>query len=97
MFWVERKRNSITCPVQGKVCLMPFSWEKAKKQAIDIKIRRAITMARAGTNDDFKILHPDWVRDAQSGKFIDLKLKVKQKVEKTQELAIKRREKIAGK
>ncbi len=54
-------------------------------------------MAKVGTNDDFRLLHPDWVRDAQKGNYTDLKVKVKALVEKQQDKAIKRRNKLGGK
>ncbi len=76
---------------------MAFSWDKAKKQAIEKKVQRNITMAKTASNDDFKIAHPDWVRDAQSKRFTDLKLKVKQVVERQQAVAQGRRDKFARK
>ncbi len=74
---------------------MPFSWDQLKKQVVQDKIDRAIIMAKNGTNPDFKILHPDWVRDAQSKNFTDLRIKITKDIEKRQEKAILRRQKNA--
>lgn len=68
-----------------------------KKEAIKYKIKRAKHMARTGTNPDFKLQHPDWVREAQNNKFSDLELKLKQSITKLQERAQKRRDKLGGK
>ncbi len=77
---------------------MGFSWEQMKKQAVEIKIRRAITMAsKKNVNPDFAIEHPDWVREAQKQNYTDLKAKVKQAVEKEQERAQARRDKLVRK
>ncbi len=77
---------------------MGFSWEKMKKEAVDIKIRRAITMAsKKNVNPDFAIAHPDWVREAQKQNYTDLKVKIKQSVEKEQQRAMARRNKYVGK
>ncbi len=73
-----------------------FSWKQEKLNAIDIKIQRAITMAKSGTNTDFRIQHPDWVRDAQKDDFTKLKIDVKARIEKYQDDTIRRRLKIAG-
>ncbi len=75
---------------------MPFSWDKAKKQTVDHKIARAISMARAGSNHDFKIAHPDWVREAQKKNYIALKISIKDLVEKQQKASMLRRDKLAG-
>ncbi len=74
-----------------------FSHTAIKKQAINIKIRRAMTMAKAGSNSDFKILHPDWVRDAQNDNYTNLKKMVKEDMEKRQKQAQDRRDKRSGK
>ncbi len=77
---------------------MPFSWDQMKKDTVDIKIARAIAMAKTATNSDFKILHPDWIAESNnpSPKFTDLKLKVKAKVVKFQDRAIQRRKRTLG-
>ncbi len=75
-----------------------FSWKEMKEEAVKIKIRRAMTMAsKKDVNPDFAIAHPDWVRSAQQNNFTDLKAKVKQKVEKDQERAQARRDKLVRK
>ncbi len=69
-----------------------------KEEAIKIKIRRAMTMAaKKEVNPDFAILHPDWVRQAQQNNYTDLKAKVKLQVEKDQERAQARRDKLVRK
>jgi len=76
----------------------PFSYKRMKEIAIEIKIRRAMTMAKQATpNTDFKIRHPDWVRDAQNNNYINLKKVVREEIEKKQQIALDRRAKIAGK
>ncbi len=76
---------------------MPFSWDEARASIIAKKIQRNITFAKVGTNKDFKISHPDWVSQAQTKNFVDLKKKVKESVMKQQDLAIIRRLKLVGK
>ncbi len=77
---------------------MSFSWKKAKEDAIKLKIQRAIIMAsKKDVNPDFAIEHPDWVRQAQENKFTDLRAKVRLKVEKEQERAQARRDKLVRK
>ncbi len=74
-----------------------FSWVEAKKYAVAVKIRRAMTMAKNANNPTFKLEHPDWVRDAQKNDFTLLKKQVKEKTEKYQQLAQARRDKRSGK
>ncbi len=74
---------------------MTFSWDNAKKNALDTKIRRAKTMAKLGENSDFKLAHVDWVREAQTGNYKNLEIKIKDKTQKAQALAIARRLKNA--
>ncbi len=75
-----------------------FSWKAMKEEAIKIKIRRAMTMAaKKDVNKDFAIQHPEWVRSAQQNNFTDLKAKVRQQVEKDQERAQARRDKLVRK
>ncbi len=76
---------------------MAFSWEKLKERAIEKKISRAITMAKVGTNNDFRILHPDWIREAQNKQFSNLKKQVRDAVEKQQAVYMARRVKLGGK
>jgi len=76
---------------------MGFSWEQAKIDAVALKIRRAKTMAVVGSNPDFKLKHPDWVRDAQKKDFTLLNKKVKEEAEKFQQQYAKRRLKLVGK
>ncbi len=76
---------------------MGFSWEQAKINAVAVKIRRAKTMALSGENPDFKLKHPDWVRDAQTKNFTILNKKVKEEAEKYQQTYARRRLKLVGK
>ncbi len=76
---------------------MAFSWKQDKINTINKKIERAITQAKAGSNPDFKLQHPDWVRDAQNKDFTNLKKVVKEQTEKYQLKAQQRRDKRAGK
>ncbi len=76
---------------------MTFSWDKIKAKAIEHKIRRAKTMARVSNNDDFRIEHPQWIKDAQVKKYTELEIKIRDKVLRYQGKAIKRRDKLAGK
>ncbi len=74
-----------------------FSWERMKKLLVEVKIQRAITMAsKKDVNPDFRIQHPDWVKQAQSKDYTDLKKKIKETVEKQQQTAMNRRKKVAG-
>ncbi len=74
-----------------------FSWKQMKIEAVDMKIRRAITQSNSATNPEFKKDHPDWVRDAQKKDYTLLKTKVKEKALKYQLFAQARRDKRAGK
>ncbi len=76
---------------------MVFSWTNAKKNAIDTKVRRAKTMATVGQNSDFKLQHPDWVRDAQQKNFTALVKKVTEQTKKKQDEHAARRLKLVGK
>ncbi len=76
---------------------MAFSWDNIKKIAIEIKIRRAKTMALAGSNPDFKLAHPDWVRDAQTKNYVSLIKKVTEQVKSQQEVHARRQAKLSGK
>ncbi len=73
-----------------------FSWKKAQAEAIKTKIRRAITMAsKKDSNPDFAIAHPDWIKQAQTKNYTDLKIKVTQLIEKQQQRSLARRLKLA--
>ncbi len=76
---------------------MSFSWKQAKQDAIAIKIRRAITQAKSGTNPSFKLQHPDWVRDAVKDDYTLLKKQVRDQMEKRQKSVMDRRVKRGGK
>ncbi len=70
-----------------------FSWKQDKIDTVNMKIRRAMTMAKSATNPTFKLEHPDWVRDASKGDYTLLKKQVKEKVELRQHQAMDRRRK----
>jgi len=74
-----------------------FSWKAENEFAIRLKIERAITMANSATNPDFKLQHPDWVRDAQKKDYTLLKKMVTEKELKYQARAKARRDKRSGK
>ncbi len=75
-----------------------FSWKQAKKDAIEIKIRRAITQVSGDNpNQDIAIKNPNWVSKAQQKDYTDLKKSVTQLIEKQQERAMARRLKVARK
>ncbi len=75
---------------------MPFSWDLSKKFAVDKKIERAMNMARGKVNSDFDINYPAEVAKAVSKDFTILKKRVRDSVTKLQDLAIDRRNRIAG-
>ncbi len=77
--------------------MVGYSHKQMKIDAIAMKIRRAKTMAINANNPDFKLQHPDWVRDAQKKDFTLLTKVVKEKEEKYQQLAQARRDKRSGK
>ncbi len=74
-----------------------FSWKAEKDYAVSVKVERAKTMALAGSNSDFKLKHPDWIRDAQSKNYTKLVTDVTVKTRKYQDNAQRRRDKRAGK
>ncbi len=74
----------------------PFSWKVAKERAIQTKIRRAKTMAKAANNPDFTVRHPDWVRDAQAKNYTQLTKVITEDVKKIQGDALIRRLKRLG-
>ncbi len=76
---------------------MPFSWVQAKKNAIDKKIQRAITLSKGNINPDFDVQHPDWLRDAQNDNYTNLKKQIKEKIIRQQDRIQKRRDKLGGK
>ncbi len=75
---------------------MGFSREQSKINAIATKLRIAKTMAIVGSNPDFKLKHPDWVRDAQKKDFTLLNKRVKEDAIKFQDAYTRRRNKING-
>ncbi len=72
---------------------MAFSWEKIKKRVIDLKVRRAKTMAKYSGND-FGIKHPAEARDAAKGLYTALTVRVTDEIKKAQMFALARREKL---
>ncbi len=54
-------------------------------------------MAKVGSNPDFKLEHPDWVRDAQTNNYIALTKKVRELAVKKQETYLRRRLRMVGK
>ncbi len=79
-----------------------FSWKDTKKRAVEIEVRRAMTVAKlgvdtVGTKSDLSIIHPEWIRSAEQKNYSDLKLKVTEMIEKKQKKAMERRAKLAGK
>ncbi len=50
---------------------MPFSWAQTLIDAVKIKQEHAIRLAKGG-NPDFKIRHPDEVRDANNKDYTKL-------------------------
>lgn len=54
-------------------------------------------MAKGNVNPDFDTQHPDWVKQAQQKNYTDLKNKIKDMVERKQDNAMRRRDKLAGK
>ncbi len=79
-----------------------FSWEKAKKDAIAIKLFRAKVQAGGMTkgstpNPDFGVQHPEWVREANQGQFSAMNKKIIEDIEKQQKKAMERRMKTVGK
>jgi len=75
----------------------PYSHEEAKKGAIEVKIRRAITQSKGNINPDFDKDHADWVRQGQNKNYTDLKIKIKDLMIKKQARAMARRAKLVGK
>lgn len=47
-----------------------------RQKVLSHLIRDAMTRAKLGDNIDFKIKHPDWVRDAQDNNYIQLKTEI---------------------
>lgn len=74
----------------------PFSWDKVRQNNLETKLRRAKIQATIA-HPDFKKAHLDEVREAQTGKFTTLQIRVKKEVEEHQNLAIQRRLKRIGK
>jgi len=76
---------------------MGFSWKQAKLDAIATEIRRNKTMAINGNNPDFKLKHPDWVRDAQQKNYTQMEKITKEYMQLKQKQAQSRRDKLVGK
>ncbi len=70
-------------------------WDRVKLNAIDVKIRRAKTLANTASNNDFNVAHPDWIRDAQNKNYVTLTKKIKEDIVKQHTKAIDRRKKFA--
>ncbi len=62
---------------------MTFSRAHTKSIAIEIKIRRARTQAKA-QHKDMKLKHPDWCRDASKGNYTMLDKTIKEECQKAQ-------------
>lgn len=93
----EKFINNTNIQIKFYKYTMGYSAEEFRKTAIDKIIQRNITMAKVGSNPDFKTAHPDWVRDAAKKQFTDLTVKVKNQVVKEQTQALNRRAKLGGK
>ncbi len=76
---------------------MPFSWDYAKKRAIEVKVERAMIMSKGNVNSDFDVQHPTWVKAAQAKNYAEMKKVVIDRIVKSQELAMKRRDKLVRK
>ncbi len=72
-----------------------FSWEQAKKEAIEMEIAVEKVHAKRGNQED-KLNHPDWVKLAQTNDFKDLVIKTTERIKKYQDNAMARRAKRAG-
>ncbi len=68
-------------------------WDKAKASAVKKEIYRNRIQAKLG-HPDMKIEHPDWVRDAQEGKYTVMDTKVKDKILKRQKRAKERQDRL---
>ncbi len=76
--------------------IMSFSWKKIKQEAIDIKVRRAITQVQGDNpNQDVAVKHPQWIKQAQSKNYDELKKSVTELIERKQAQAMARRKKNA--
>lgn len=72
---------------------MSFSWEQHKKDALEIKIRRAKTRAK-NQHPDWKLKYPGEARDAAQGNYTVLINRIKKEAEireKTQKNRIDKR------
>lgn len=76
---------------------MTFSRKADRARALDIKIRRAKTMAKSAKNKDFAIQYPDEVREAQQKNFTKLTKRVTEDYAKFTKNVTDRRNKFAGK
>lgn len=75
---------------------LSFSWANQLQRAIDKKVYRAKTQAKA-QHPDFKLIHPDESRDANNNNYAKLITRITKEIKEKQELAMGRRNKIAGK
>ncbi len=75
---------------------MPFSWDAQIKRALEIKIRRAKTMAK-NPNDDFKLKHGDWIVEAKANRYDSLIKRITQDEKNRLAIAMQRRAKLVGK
>ncbi len=73
-----------------------FSHKESAQRAIDTEVRRNKTMAINASNADFKLKHPDWVRDAQQKKFTQLEIRTKENMLAHQKLARDSRKRLGG-
>lgn len=69
---------------------MAFSREANLILTLKRKIQRDMILAK--TNPDFKVLHPDEAKDAESGNYIKLKTRVTKKMQLHTKKAIDRRD-----
>ncbi len=67
-----------------------FSWQTELLIIQKKIIQQNKQLAKSG-NNDMKKDHPDWVRDAQKGNYIQLEAETKKTIKQHQELAKSRR------
>jgi len=75
---------------------MGFSWKQLQIEAILAEIRRNKTMSINASNPDFKLRHPDWIRDAQNKNFTQLVKDTTKVMQAKQHLALDRKLKTHG-
>ncbi len=74
--------------------MMAFSWNEFLKKALQHKINRNISLTRGQKNKDFDKDHPDWIRDATSKNYTQMKKKIKEDFEKHQLNRLERLDKL---